>query len=1536
MIIMRLFIADNYKLTKFNLPKEAQESFLVTYKPYNSKKEYTISIESKDGSWILKSNGLVNVIENGQVVLETILNDYNSYQIEVVGDKEVRYVFCLPSVEKKTIDISCFNVNNISIGNGQNCNICYNNPIVIPEHINMTISKNQVLLTANADYVYLNNKLVKKSYLKLGDVIFLCGLKIIWMGNFIRINNPLEAVDVRGLQNYGDLATSDNSQYEKTDSSQTDIELYDPNSYFFHTPRIRNYLVEENVKIDAPPQEEKIDTTPVILSIGSSLTMVASSLMMGYNVVYGMSSGTRSIASVIPQIVMCIAMIIGSLIMPRIINSYNKKQKIKKEKLRQEKYGKYLLKKETEIKEIIEKQTNILNSNYPAPEECANIILKRDKRLWERQIFDDDFLSVGLGIGVADSKISIQAPEEHFKLEEDNLEQTVIKMVNNYKKLKDVPITYSLIQRRFSAIICDLANKSNYMNSIILQLIAFQSALDLKLVFFMDDSNFNTYEYAKYLPHAWSETKKVRYFANNISDMKQVAEELSKEYKVRQEKLASAGRDENKDVKKEKSYKNFPTYFLIITDCYKKIKDLPFITDLLKSEENIGFSMLFLENNLSDLPPQCSTFSYALESNSYIIEPAENNNVTRNFELRQQVNVNMQVIASVLSNIPIAAKEGKSILPKSLTFLEMYNVSKIEQLNIINRWEMNNPVNNLKTPIGVHADREPFILDLHEKAHGPHGLIAGSTGSGKSEFIITFILSMAVNFHPNEVQFVLIDYKGGGLAGAFENRETGISLPHLAGTITNLDTAEMNRTLVSINSELKRRQRMFNEVRDKLGEGTIDIYKYQQLYRDGIIKEPIAHLFIISDEFAELKSQQPEFMDELISTARIGRSLGVHLILATQKPSGVVNDQIWANSKFKICLKVQDRGDSMEMLKRPEAASIKETGRFYLQVGYDEYFDIGQSGYSGANYIPSDRIIKKVDDSINYINNIGVITKTVTEEQKETNIEAQPGNQLTNTVKYIVDLAKKQNLKIRKLWLSSIPELIYLLGLKTKYDFEPIPYEINPIVGEYDNPASQEQGILTINLSKKGNTLIYGATGSGKENLLTTLIYSTCIMHSPEEVNFYIFDFGAETLKVFNKFPHIGAIATVEDNDLIMNTLVMIDEEAGRRKELFTDYAGSYSNYIKESGNKLPLIVLVINSFDIFSEVNARLAEALAPLFRDGSKYGIIFILTTSTNTAVRMRTAQLFLNKLSLQQNNSDDYRNLLNSPKGLIPKKMFGRGVVAMDSGSYEFQTAYICDKEKINKTIKATATELLSKYNSKAPSAKTLPNEVTYDMIDNHITDLSKVPIGFSKETKDVYTYDFEKNSTTMILSDSMDSHIKFTYSLSKILSNIKNTEVTVIDALGLFKKTFANIKLYNNNFDMSLSEMVKGVNKEAEQTKRVFIILGLEKFKDNLSQNYLNSYNALFSNISKFKNSKIVVMDNYDSFKKTQLEPWYITAFDDKYGIWLGKNVSTQMSIKFNEITAEDRKEDYPYLGFVCIEGKPTLIKYVIDEGDNQNE
>ena len=160
-------------------------------------------------------------------------------------------------------------------------------------------------------------------------------------------------------------------------------------------------------------------------------------------------------------------------------------------------------------------------------------------------------------------------------------------------------------------------------------------------------------------------------------------------------------------------------------------------------------------------------------------------------------------------------------------------------------------------------------------------------------------------------------------------------------------------------------------------EGTIDIYKYQRLYHKGVVKEAVPHLLIICDEFAELKQQQEEFMEELMSVSRIGRSLGVHLILATQKPAGIVNEQIRSNSKFAVCLKVQDTADSKDVIKKPDAANLKKAGQFYMQVGNDEYFVLGQSGWAGAQYTPSDFVEKKVDTSIEVITNIGRTIKQI-------------------------------------------------------------------------------------------------------------------------------------------------------------------------------------------------------------------------------------------------------------------------------------------------------------------------------------------------------------------------------------------------------------------------------------------------------------------------------------------------------------------------------------------------------------------------------
>ena len=189
-------------------------------------------------------------------------------------------------------------------------------------------------------------------------------------------------------------------------------------------------------------------------------------------------------------------------------------------------------------------------------------------------------------------------------------------------------------------------------------------------------------------------------------------------------------------------------------------------------------------------------------------------------------------MALAIANIYSDNAQKQNELPNLISFLEMMKVGRVEQLNCATRWREHNASQSIDAELGVDEQGSPFILNLHEKSHGPHGLIAGMTGSGKSELIMTMILSLAVNYHPYDVAFILIDFKGGGMAKAFEK------LPHTVGIITNLDGNEIKRSLASINSELRKRQTLFATAASIAGESNIDIYKYQQLYRSGVVAEP--------------------------------------------------------------------------------------------------------------------------------------------------------------------------------------------------------------------------------------------------------------------------------------------------------------------------------------------------------------------------------------------------------------------------------------------------------------------------------------------------------------------------------------------------------------------------------------------------------------------------------------------------------------------------------------------------------------------------
>ncbi len=1543
---MKLYLVDTEKLYTFDLPNKVNGSFLFAFKG-RDEREKTINIDAVNDSWVIKSNGSVDILNNGGGVQPTLtLSDYIEVPLQIIGEKENKYLYSLPFNDKNMTKYAVGQTSTISIGSG-NCNIQYTNPLVVPAQLNISLSGNDWYVVPVNDekaHSYLNNKRIKMATkIHTGDVIFINGLKIIWMKSFLVINNPRGLVKINGLNPYIEQQVTDNTKYEPVSEEESMVRLYNDNDYFTHTPRLRTVVEHEEVDIDSPPgnQDPHNGDMPILLSLAASITMVASAAYMLYNSLYGLKSGHMEKARAYPMIAMSIVMLIGSLVVPKITKRWQKKQQKKREQLRQTKYGDYLAKKENEIQQIVKKQIQIINENNVPLQEVVNLIKNNSRTIWSREIKDDDFLKIRMGIGDCPADITISAPTKHFTLDEDDLTNKVIDVPDKYKTLENVPICFSLVENNITSFIFDCSFKDDFVDGLLLQLFTYHSALDLKIVLFTDEKSEDKWHYLKKLPHFWNEDHTVRFFSTNTEETKNILTYLDKEFSIREEKFGG-DRDsteivqEKRSIRKDAPYTKYDTYYLVITDNYKSIKDSTFVRKFFQENQNLGFSLVFFGDSMKNLPQECNTFVQIYDKESGIFNKELNADSLIKFKADYDPTINMEEMATKIANIPVQSRELAAALPSSLSFLEMYNVGKIEQLNVLSRWSGNDPTTSLSAPVGVHVNGDLFNLDLHEKFDGPHGLIAGSTGSGKSEFIITYILSMSINYHPNEVQFVLIDYKGGGLTGAFENRETGVHIPHLVGTITNLDTAEMNRTLVSIESELKRRQAQFNKVRDSIGESTMDIYKYQRLYREGVIKEPMAHLFIISDEFAELKSQQPDFMAQLISTSRIGRSLGVHLILATQKPSGVVNDQIWSNSKFKVCLKVQSRADSMEMLKRPEAASIKEAGRFYLQVGFDEYFDIGQSGWSGARYIPAERIIKKLDDSINFINNNGGIIKTVNDAIKQDKNEKDQGDQLTNIVRYLYEIAEKENIKPKKMWLDSLRPFVKIDELIAQYGYQPEKYVIEPIIGEYDFPKQQTQGLYTINFNETGNLIIHGVNGSGKENLISTILYSICMNHTPEEINLYIGDFGAETLTVFNKMPQVGDVFVGSDSDKLMNLVKQLEKELATRKKAFVDYGGSFSEYNKQNEKKLPLIMVVLNAFETFQELYPRITGIFDTLFRDGAKYGIEFIVSTSVVSAIRGRTAQNFTNVIALKLGDPSVYRDLLGSPRGMFPADKFGRGIGLINGIPLEFQSAYVTERENLSQTIRETCKELSAKITTRVPKIKTLPEKCVLDDVLFEMTGLNGIPIGIELNSLEVYIYDFTINKINLVAANNISSHIHFLYAITKELIMTKN-KVKIIDALNIFKGAYEGAEIFNDDFDNLIRNIAIELNQDANATTdTIYMFIGISSLKDKLNDQNKIVYEEIFKRVSLFNHSTFIFADDLAGLDNIKTDDWYRANVDTSYGIWLGEDVGSQLAINIGTLSLDDKKIMFPFIGYPVYKGNHMIVKYVVDgmeEKDN---
>ena len=1512
-------------LYKLKLPTKKTGNYWIT----DDDGKKLINIVGKSNEWQMYSNEQVKILNpqsikslNISKIAKDIMNiikgvkliERNIYYISLASNPNMLYILlCEPIYEKNYIHIKTSNFQEITIGKSLSCDIVYNNSLINEKQAKIFYSNGKLMLeNYDTNYGIFLNDMPVSNRLKLlfnGDVIFIMGLRIVVVGNNFFINNPFNRVTYNQrkfqlIENHQNIIKTD----EKVDE---DIKLFSEKDFFARAPRITSKINREKIKIEPPPQKQEKDEKPLIYTIGPSLAMGLVMLISMSLTISGVSNGSASAKSTVTSALMTVAMLISMILFPILNNKYEKRKKKKKEELRQKKYKEYINKKIQQIDDVMIKQKTILFDKYLSAEACAQIILNKDSRLWERRTEDDDFLAIRVGLGDLPIDADIEYPNREFSLEEDNLIELINSVANKSKVIKNVPITASLASKNIAAAIIenDERTTEKFAQNLIMQLIALHSYADLKLVFLLKREKNIRWEHMKTLPHIWDEQKQIRFWADDYEDMKDISRYLEMELNNRRK------------YEDKFDYRSFAPYYLIITDDYKTIENLKIVTEILNAKRNLGFGLFCITDNMLHLPNECQLFININGNKGNLFENEITATTKKEFYFDSSFTFFFENIGQKLSNIPIRANTAsKFSLPETYTFLEMYDAGRIEQLNILQRWMTNDSTKSLQAPIGIDTNGMQIVLDIHEKAHGPHGLIAGSTGSGKSEFIITYILSLAVNYHPNDVAMILIDYKGGGLAGAFQ--KGNVKLPHIVGTITNIDKVGLQRSLISIQSELRRRQVKFNQAREKTDEGTIDIYKYQKLFHDGVVNEPIPHLLIICDEFAELKQQQPDFMDELISVARIGRSLGVHLILATQKPAGVVNDQIRSNSKFGICLKVQDRQDSMDVIKRPEAAELKRAGQFYIQVGNNEYFALGQSAWAGASYEPSDIIKKNVDNSMKFVSNIGSVIKKIDDTKKAP--VKKDGEQLTNIVKYIYELGKNENIHLKPLWLENIPEIIMLGKTKEKYKIEKKENEVIPVIGEYDDPYNQRQGPVELDFKKQGNIIVYGNAESGKETLISTMVYDIITTYTVREAQMYLLDFGSEALKIFKDAPHVGDVVLSTDAEKINRLFEMIQREMKRRTEVLSNYGGDIKLYIKDTGIPMPQIIVVINNYEGFVEnYGEKYDDILLTLCREGIKYGIIFVLTASAYNSVRYRLSQNFRQKIALQLNNEDDFLNIIEGVKKQRPAHVFGRGLIKY-SDVYEFQTARICEPEKWNSFIRETIKRLNEMYSERAVSIPVLPNQIKVEDVKELVTQLDKLPIGIYKTSLGLATYDFKNNLVNIISAKNIDIVAEYITHLYEEINLLENIEITLFDAEGIVQETRKNLKLDYQNYSLRIQ------NNLSKTKHNVCIILGIDKFLTSIETSIL----ADLKKAEELKNYTFIVVDSVFKLKNHEYDDWYKAYITKDSGIWVGNGVSDQYLIRLNSSNRNLVNNCGDSFGYVIKQEEGMLIKLIgmKDAGD----
>ncbi len=884
-----------------------------------------------------------------------------------------------------------------------------------------------------------------------------------------------------------------------------------------------------------------------------------------------------------------------------------------------------------EIRRHHDVERALRHSEAPPTSAVVEAIQRLSPLLWTRRPEHESFATLRLGLGRQESRTEIEVQQQRNTFPE--LRDELLATVEPYRMIDNVPVVATLAECGSIGVAGPDQVRRDVTRGLLVQLLGLHSPAEVQLAVLCSDSGAREWDWLKWLPHLGGDHWPLSVPASATTSPECAALVGGLLDLVRFRTGAHGDSEAEPDT--------LPVV-VVLVDGDAPV-DRPQVVDLMEHGPAARIHILWTAPSVADIPAAARTFldcdvvngaatGKVIEAEHVqpvVIEPLDASTaewVARRLSPVHDAGSRVEDESDVPSTVSFLAESGPELADEPAAVVERWTES--DSLRSAVPAGVRRRSSDLRALVGRSA-LDPLVLDL--RSQGPHALVGGTTGAGKSEFLQTWILGMATAHSPERVTFLYIDYKGGA---AFADC---VNLPHSVGLVTDLSPHLVQRALISLRAEVRHRERILNSRRAK------DLL---ELERRGDPECPPS-LVIIVDEFAALVQEVPEFIDGVVDVAQRGRSLGLHLILATQRPAGVIKDNLRANTNLRVALRMADADDSRDVVDTTLAATFDPElpGRAIAKTGPGR-LSVFQAGYVGGWTTPGS---SAAEVSIRVLD-LGDTEEWTALIDADDVGGADPGptdiQRLVGSVNAAAEMAGVEP-----------PRRPWLPDLAATYDLSALPMarkDSELVFGVADHPDRQSQSEVAYRPDVDGNMAVFGTSGSGKSTFLRSLAVSAGLTARGGPCFVHALDYASRGLAALEPLPHVGSIISGDDSERSVRLIRMLRETIDERALRYAaTNAGTIEEYRRLSGNAdEPRILLLLDGLSAFrnafeSGPLARVFEQFVSVAADGRPVGVHVALAADRVGAMPPALGATVTKRLALRLADDLD-ESTLRVPRG------------------------------------------------------------------------------------------------------------------------------------------------------------------------------------------------------------------------------------------------------------------------------------------------